>query len=43
VSPPPTGPAALALWDATRTLIAADGVFEIKRGRRDGVVTGPRP
>ena len=43
VSPPPTGAAALAVWDAARTLIAAEGVFEIKRGRRDGVVTGPRP
>jgi hypothetical protein len=43
VSPPPTGAAALAVWDAARTLIAAEGVFEIKRGRRDGVALGERP
>jgi len=43
VSPPPQGEAATALWDAVRVLVAADGVYEIKRGRTDGPVFGPRP
>jgi hypothetical protein len=43
VSPPPTGDAALDLWDAVATMIRADGVFELKRGRREAVIPGPRP
>jgi 2-hydroxychromene-2-carboxylate isomerase len=43
VSPPPQGEAAGALWDAVRAMIAADGVYEIKRGRSGGPVPGPRP
>jgi 2-hydroxychromene-2-carboxylate isomerase len=43
VSPPPTGADALALWDAAGVIIGADGVFELKRGRREGPVPGPRP
>jgi 2-hydroxychromene-2-carboxylate isomerase len=43
VSPPPTGEAALTLWDAAETMIGGTGVFELKRGRREGPTTGSRP
>ncbi|MDQ6697685.1 MAG: DsbA family protein, partial [Actinomycetota bacterium] len=33
VSPAPTGPDALALWEAVRTLVAMPAFFELKRNR----------
>lgn len=43
VSPAPTGADALALWDLTARLVAVPGFFELKRGRTEGPVFGPRP
>lgn len=43
VSPAPTGADALALWDLTAQLVAAPGFFELKRGRTEDPVFGPRP
>jgi hypothetical protein len=43
VSPPPTGAAALALWDAVQALVSADGVYELKRGRTGEPAFNARP
>jgi len=43
VSPPPTGPAAGALFDLVVTMASSPGVYELKRGRRSGPQFGPRP
>lgn len=43
VSPPPTGPDALALWNVLAASFELPTFFELKRGRRDAVAFGPRP
>jgi hypothetical protein len=43
ISPPPTGVDAQTLWDAVALLVPAEGVYEIKRGRKAGVAAGTRP
>lgn len=43
VSPPPTGGDADRLWTVVSTAMSVPGFFELKRGRRDGVVFGPHP
>ncbi|MEX1218417.1 MAG: DsbA family protein [Acidimicrobiales bacterium] len=42
VSPPPTGDDALALWNVLIASFELPTFFELKRGRRDPVVFGPR-
>jgi hypothetical protein len=43
VSPPPTGNAALRLWDAIVAFSEVPDVYELKHGREGGVAFGPRP
>jgi len=43
VSPAPVGAGALDLWTLTGRLVDAPGFFELKRGRTEGPVFGPRP
>lgn len=43
VSPPPTGAAAVELFDHVVALATLPGVYEVKRGRRAGPEFGPRP
>ena len=43
LSPAPTGPQALELWDALVTLTRVPGVYEIKRSRPAHWQFGPRP
>ena len=43
LAPPPTGAAAVRLWDTFVALGEFDGLYEIKRTRRTGPQFGPRP
>lgn len=43
VSPPPTGEAALTLWELVRAAATLPGFWELKRGRTEGPRPGPRP
>lgn len=43
LSPAPTGPAAVALWDAMVAAGRTEGFFEFKRTRNTGPVFGERP
>lgn len=43
LSPAPTGPDALDLWDAFATLRRFGGLYEIKRTRNVRPILGPRP
>ena len=43
VSPPPTGQAALDLWDRLSGMADQPSFFELKRSRTEGPQLGPRP
>ncbi len=43
VSPPPTGQAALDLWDRLSGMADQPSFFELKRSRSEGPQLGPRP
>jgi hypothetical protein len=43
VSPPPTGQAALDLWDRLSGMAGQPAFYELKRSRTQGPQLGPRP